>query len=206
VNNAGVTYYGPTAEMRTEHWETLLAVNLLAPVRLTSLLLPTLLARPEAHVLNVCSALGLIGMPRVAAYCTSKFGLVGYTESLRAECSRLGLGVTALCPGFVSTNLFQNALRSSAERKAKAPPKWVCTTPERVARAAVKAVRRNKRLVIVEPVARMMYATKRFAPALLDLLQSFGRRKRIAAKQATWVPIEKPATQPPAAFPHRRAA
>jgi NAD(P)-dependent dehydrogenase (short-subunit alcohol dehydrogenase family) len=61
VNNAGVTYYGSTAEMRPELWDAILDVNLRAPVRLTSMLLPTLLARPEAHVLNVCSAPSVVG-------------------------------------------------------------------------------------------------------------------------------------------------
>jgi short-subunit dehydrogenase len=206
VNNAGVTYYGPTADMRPEMWDAILDVNLRAPVRLTSMLLPTLLARPEAHVLNVCSALGLIAMPRVAAYCTSKFGLVGYSEALRAECGRLGLGVTALCPGFVSTNLFANALRPPSKSYAKSPPSWLCTTPERVARAAVKSVRRNRGLVIVEPVARAMLAAKRFAPGLLDLLQSLGRRKRMAAKELTWKPVVDQPPQPPAVEPTRRAA
>lgn len=186
VNNAGVTYYGSTAQMSAEHWDRLLEINLRAPIRLTSLLLPSLLARPEAHVLNVCSALGLIGMPKVAAYCTSKFGLVGYSESLRAECGRLGLGVTALCPGFVATNLFRNAVSVTAGREVKSPPGWACTTPERVARAAVKAIRRDRRFVVVEPVARVMVAVKRFAPGLLDFLQRFGRRKRVAQKRREW--------------------
>jgi short-subunit dehydrogenase len=113
------------------------------------------------------------------------------------------LGVTALCPGFVATNLFQNALRPTAEAEAKTPPRWLCTTPEKVASAAVKAVRRNRGLVIVEPVARAMYVAKRFAPSLLDFLHSIGRRKRIAAKELTWNPD---VDQPTEATPPRRAA
>lgn len=186
VNNAGITYYGPTPHMSAKEWEQLLEVNLRAPVQLTSMLLPSLLARPEAHVLNVCSALGLIGMPKVAAYCTSKFGLVGYSESLRAECGRLGLGVTALCPGFVTTNLFRNAVSATGGREVKSPPRWACTTPERVARAAVKAIQRDRRLVVVEPVARVMYAVKRFTPGVLDFLQRWGRGKRVAQKRREW--------------------
>ncbi|MEX2171118.1 MAG: SDR family oxidoreductase [Pirellulales bacterium] len=198
VNNAGVTYYGHTAQMPVEHWDYLIDVNLRAPVRLTSLLLPTLLARPEAHVLNICSILGLVGLPRVVAYSTSKFGLVGYSESLRAEYGRLGLGVTAICPGLVDTNLFRNARLPSGSKHTKRPPKWLCTTPQRVARAAVKALRRDQALVVVEPVARALYLLKRFAPGILDLAQRLGRRKRVARKQLTWVAaIEPAATAPP---------
>ena len=109
VNNAGITYYGDTAQMTAEHCEQLLAINLHAPIHFTRELLPTLCQRPEAHVLNVASFFGLIGTRHLSAYTSSKFGVVGFSESLRAEYGRRGLGVTALCPGFVDTRLFSSA-------------------------------------------------------------------------------------------------
>ena len=182
VNNAGITYYGHTDRMAADHWERLMRVNLLSHLQFTRELLPALLGRREAHVLNVCSVLGLIGMPKVTAYCTSKFAMVGFSESLRNEYGRVGMGVTALCPGFVTTNLFSNApLEQNAERH-KQPPRWICTTPEKVANAAVKAIYRNRRLVVMEPFARLMYAVKRFAPALLDFIFHFGREGRTERK------------------------
>lgn len=205
VNNAGITYYGHTALMPFEHWDKLIDVNLRAPVRLTSLLLPTLLERPEAHVLNICSVLGLVGMPRVTAYSTTKFGLVGYSECLRAEYGRLGLGVTAVCPGLVNTNLFRNAMLPSGSHHTKHPPKWLCTTPERVARAAVKGIRRDKGLVVVEPFARALFFLKRFVPGIIDLAQHVGRRKRVAQKQLTWVPMMEPLAPVPPNAPSRAA-
>ena len=190
VNNAGITYYGRTDRMSAAHWDRLMRVNLLSHIQFTRELLPSLLARREAHVLNVCSVLGVIGMPKVTAYCTSKFAMVGFSESLRNELGRQGLGVTALCPGFVSTNLFTNAPLEKSSEEHKLPPRWICTTPERVAQAAVKAIYRNRRLVTVEPFAKLMYATKRFAPWALDLLFHMGRRKRLAKKM---VELEKAA-------------
>lgn len=184
VNNAGITYYGKTERMAAEHWDRLVRINLLSHIQFTRELLPSLLARREAHVLNVCSVLGLIGMPKVAAYCASKFGMVGFSESLRNELGRQGLGVTALCPGFVRTNLFTNAPLEDQVDEHKLPPKAICTTPERVADAAVKAIYRNKRLVVIEPFARLMYATKRFAPWLMDGIFHLGRGKRVARKMA----------------------
>ncbi len=183
VNNAGITYYGYTHEMADEHWDQLLLVNLLGPGRLTRALLPSLIARPEAHILNVCSVLGLVGMPRVGAYCTSKFGMVGFSETLRAEYGRCGLGVTALCPGFVKTNLF-----SSAEPRpgagTKSPPAMICTTPERVAKVGIRAIRRNQAIVRAEPFSRVLYGLRQNFPTTLDWLLRFGRRKRVLKKQA----------------------
>jgi short-subunit dehydrogenase len=184
VNNAGITYYGKIERMAADHWDRLMRINLLSHMQFTRELLPSLLARREAHVLNVCSVLGLVGMPKVTAYCASKFGMVGFSEALRNELGRQGLGVTALCPGFVRTNLFTNAPLEAKAEEHKIPPKAITTTPERVANAAVKAIYRNRRLVVMEPFARLMYTTKRFAPWLLDGIFHLGRRKRVARKMA----------------------
>ena len=67
-----------------------MAINLLAPLQITRELLPTLLARGDAHILNVCSISGMVAGGRFSAYHTSKFGLVGFTEALRAEYNRQG--------------------------------------------------------------------------------------------------------------------
>lgn len=184
VNNAGITYYGKVERMAAEHWDTLMRVNLLSHIQFTRELLPSLLEREEAHVLNVCSVLGLVGMPKVAAYCASKFGMVGFSEALRNELGRYGLGVTALCPGFVRTNLFTNAPLEKSVEEHKTPPRIITTTPERVANAAIKAIYRNRRLVVIEPFARFMYGMKRFAPWLMDFIFHMGRRKRVARKMA----------------------
>jgi short-subunit dehydrogenase len=184
VNNAGITYYGRTHEMSTDHWDRLMQINLHAHLQFTRELLPSLLARREAHVLNVCSMFGLVGMPKLAAYCTSKFALVGFSDALRAEYGREGLGVTALCPGFVTTNLFTSAPLPENSKGPKVPPRFFCTTPERVARAAVKAIRHNRRLVVVEPFAKLLTLVKRYTPGLVDFLLHLGRRGRIERKMA----------------------
>ena len=79
VNNAGIGYYGRTEAMTAGQWDRLLAVNLSAPIQITRELLPSMLARDEAHILNMCSILGLVAFKRMAAYHTSKFALVGFS-------------------------------------------------------------------------------------------------------------------------------
>jgi short-subunit dehydrogenase len=184
VNNAGITYYGHTDRMAADHWDKLMRVNLLSHIQFTRELLPSLLSRTDAHIVNLCSILGLVGMPKVSAYVTSKFGMVGFSESLRNEFGRDGLGVTAVCPGFVTTNLFANAELARDQEEHKSPPRAICTTPERVANAVVKAIYRNRRMVVMEPFARLLYATKRFAPWLMDFIFHMGKRKRVARKTA----------------------
>jgi NAD(P)-dependent dehydrogenase (short-subunit alcohol dehydrogenase family) len=184
VNNAGITYYGPTVQMSAEHWDRVLRVNLHSHIQFTRELLPSLLQRREAHVVNVCSMFGLVGMPKLAAYSTAKFALVGFSESLRNEYGRDGLGVTALCPGFVDTNLFTSAPLGAKQKEHKVPPRIFRTTPKNVARAAVKAIRRNRRMVVMTPAAWFLVSAKRFVPGVMDLLFHLGRRKRVERKMA----------------------
>lgn len=178
VNNAGITYYGATDKMTAEHCEKLLAIDLHAPIHFIRALLPTLLDQPEAHVLNVASFFGLIGTRRLAAYTSSKFGMVGLSESLRAEYGRRGLGVTALCPGFVDTNLFATAPRGVDLDESKLPPRWMLTTPEKIANRAIKAIYRNQALVVLQPYAKLAYYGKRFFPGVIDWAHHLSRKKK----------------------------
>ncbi len=178
VNNAGITYYGQTAEMSADHCERLLAINLHAPIHFTRELLPSMLARPEAHVLNVASFFGLIGTRCLAAYTASKFGLVGFSESLRAEYGRKGLGVTALCPGFVDTQLFATAPLGSDRQQQKVPPKWMLTTPEKIAKRAVKAIHRNQAQVVMQPYAKLACLGKRLFPGVYDWANHLSRKRK----------------------------
>jgi short-subunit dehydrogenase len=180
VNNAGVAYYGTTHEMSHDQWRRVVAVNLAAPIQLTRELLPVLFERPEAHLLNMCSISGLVGSSRLAAYNATKFGLVGFTESLRAEYGPRGLGVTALCPGLVRTRIFESAM-TGGSKSAPRFPRWMTTSPERVAKGAVRAIRRNQGLVVITPQARFVWWVKRFTPWLLDRVQQFRRVRRPAA-------------------------
>lgn len=176
VNNAGIVYYMPTDKMTEEQWNRVLAINLLAPIQITRELLPTLLAQKEAHILNVCSLAGLVAGAKLAAYNVSKFGLQGFSESLRAEYGRTGLGVTSICPGFVKTNIYQSAEGGERAGRVHAPPSWLMKTPERVAVRAVRAIRNNKPLVIVTFLAHSLWVLKRLAPFLF--LRLFCRRQK----------------------------
>lgn len=172
VNNAGVTFYGPTETMTAERWRRIMAVNLLAPIQLVHELLPLLAAADEAHIVNVCSMFGVAPWRKAAAYQTSKYGLVGFTAALRAEFQREHFGITALCPGFVRTTLLDG---KAGDRAA---PTWISTTPEVVADRAISAIRRNRRMVLITPAAHFYWRFARFAPRLTDWLLREGWRRR----------------------------
>jgi len=184
VNNAGVGFYGPTETMTADQWDWLMAINVHAPIHLTRELLPTLLERPEAHIVNMASICGLVAGGRFCAYHTSKFAIVGFTEALRAEYGRQGLGVTCVCPGPVRTGLYRASPCGHTHKKTPEPPRWICTTPQHVAAAVVRGIYRDSRMIVLTPLAKMLFVLKRLTPGLLDTLQRFGRGKRLRKKAA----------------------
>lgn len=194
INNAGIAFYGRTTSMTDQQWDRLMAVNLDAPIQITRTLLPSMLQRPNAHIVNMCSIAGLVAGGRFAAYHVSKFGLIGFTEALRAEFGRKGLGVTAVCPGPVCTGLYE-AAEGDGKSKVPVPPRWASATPEAVARRTLKAIRRNRRQVVITPMAHALAALKRFAPGVIDFANTFSR-KRLKATLPWTRRRPKPAPQP----------
>lgn len=194
INNAGLCYYGPMMRMTAEHREDIMAVNLLAPIHLTHALLPLLSAQGDAHVVNICSMFGLVTYRKAAIYQASKFGLVGFTEALRAEYAGTGLGFTAVCPGFVrGTDFFQSMEHAGPHKRDRTPPAWLCCTPQQVARRTVRAMQRNSALVVMTPLARLLWWVKRLSPWLVDAFMQWtwghsARRKRrlqVSSEQQT---------------------
>lgn len=189
INNAGVVYYGPTENMSQSQWDWVMSINLLAPIQITQQMLPSLLQRPDAHVVNMCSISGLVAGGRLSAYHTSKFGLIGFTEALRAEYGRRGLGVTAICPGPVTTRLYEDGISGRAEKRVPNPPAWLCASPERVASVTLKAILRDRRQVLITPLAHFLFQLKRFVPGLIDFANRFSssrlKRRFLGARRTT---------------------
>jgi 3-oxoacyl-[acyl-carrier protein] reductase len=156
INCAGIAYY--------------------APIRLIDALLPVMLSRDEAHILNVCSLFGLIPGRRLAAYQTTKFGLIGFTQALRCEYARYGLGVTALCPGVTRTAMLETAERGIPDKALPVPSGWFITTPERVAARGIDAIRRNRGLVVVSAFAHLSWWATRLSPGLVGWISREGWR------------------------------
>ncbi|MCJ2061807.1 SDR family oxidoreductase [Methylobacterium sp. J-088] len=127
INNAGVALGGRFDETHLEDFEWLMDINLRAVVRMCHAFLPMLKARPAAQIVNLSSLFGLIAPPGQVAYCTSKFGVRGFSEALRHEYAGTGLGVTVVHPGGVATAISRNA------RGRRQP-----TDPDAAKRAAVE--------------------------------------------------------------------
>jgi short-subunit dehydrogenase len=151
VNNAGVVFGGPFLAVTMEKHLATVSVNLSGVLAMTHAFLPDLLTRPAGHVVNIASAAAVIALPMAASYAASKWAVLGFSESLREELRELGhrhVGVTAVCPGYITTGLFAGA------RPARLTG-WL--DAETVAAAVVRAVKRNREFVMLPWQARLLY-------------------------------------------------
>ncbi|HMC10052.1 MAG TPA: hypothetical protein VKH44_02135, partial [Pirellulaceae bacterium] len=101
---------------------------------------------------------------------------------------RHGLGVTALCPGPVLTDLYKSSGCGYANRETPHPPAWICTTADRVADKTVRAIYRNHAITLVGAAAYLLYYSKRFAPSVFYAMHGIGRAKNLQNKLSEVVP------------------
>ena len=105
INNAGWGKRAPVVRANIADWDQTLRLNLRAPMILAQRLLPAMVAKGEGAVINIGSVSGKSGEADGAAYSASKFGLIGFTQSLYEEVREFGIKVAVILPGFVNTPL-----------------------------------------------------------------------------------------------------
>lgn len=105
VNNAGVMYLEPVAEADLKRWRRMLELNVLSLIASTQAALQGMRARRDGHIVNISSVAGRVANPNSGAYAATKFGVVGFSESLRREVYKDNIRVTVIEPGLVDTEL-----------------------------------------------------------------------------------------------------
>jgi butyryl-CoA dehydrogenase len=109
-NNAGVALLsGKFADTTMTDFDWLLSINLLGVVRMTHAFLPYMQTQNAGHIVNISSLFGLIGVVQQSAYCTAKFAVKGFTDTLRAELANTNISVTCVHPGGIKTNIANSA-------------------------------------------------------------------------------------------------
>jgi len=118
-NNAGVSLIRNTVDLDERDWDTHMEVNLKGVFLFSREVARYMVARGKGgRIINTASYLGKIGAPGLAHYCATKFGVVGFTQSLAAELGRHKITVNAVCPGDVDTPMMEREWKSHAEKHA----------------------------------------------------------------------------------------
>jgi meso-butanediol dehydrogenase/(S,S)-butanediol dehydrogenase/diacetyl reductase len=110
VNNAGVIRIGPVIAFSEEDWDLVLDVNLKGTFLCTKAVAPHMMQRRRGRIINLSSIAGKRGSAITSAYCASKFGIIGFTQSMAAELAGADITVNAICPGEVDTHMWRDIL------------------------------------------------------------------------------------------------
>ncbi|HEY1014312.1 MAG TPA: SDR family NAD(P)-dependent oxidoreductase, partial [Herpetosiphonaceae bacterium] len=171
VNNAGVSLVGTFAEVTLEEFRWLIEINFLAVVGLTKGFLPTLLAQPQAQIVNISSIFGIIAPAEQTAYAASKFAVRGFSESLRHELAGTNVGVTVVHPGGIKTAIATSARIAAAADARLATAAMneftesaLRTPPEAAAAAIVGAIQRRAKRLLIGADAQALAAVQRLFP------------------------------------------
>ncbi len=163
VNNAAIESAGAFLSADAATLAETIETNLTAPVQLTRLVLPGMLARGRGHVVSLASLAGKKGTPYNAVYSATKAGLIEWTHALRIELGTEPISLSVICPGYVTT------VGMFARFGIVAPRSLGSCTPEQVADAVLRAVRHDRAELIVNSMpVRPLLALNALWPGLGD--------------------------------------
>jgi NAD(P)-dependent dehydrogenase (short-subunit alcohol dehydrogenase family)/pimeloyl-ACP methyl ester carboxylesterase len=187
VNNAGIGMAGRFLETTPEHWDNILSVNLRGVLNGSRAFGTQMVDRGQGGtIINVSSAAAFLPSKSMIAYGTTKAAVLAFSESLRADLADEGITVTAVCPGFVNTNIAKSTVyagmsadqQERARQKADAAYRRRNYTPEATAKAIVKAVKTGPPVLPIAAESRVGYAMRRISPSLLRLFARYDLRRQ----------------------------
>ncbi|MBI9073773.1 MAG: SDR family oxidoreductase [Desulfatibacillum sp.] len=183
-NNAGVSMGGEVRDMTSQHFAGILDVNLSGVIYGTLAAYEVMIRQGFGHIVNTASYYGLVPLPLSTPYNTSKFAVVGFSTSLRAEAAGLGVKVSVVCPGYIQTDLIKDGVlvRSTPEDAlAQVPFKLYSVT--KAARKIIRGINRNQAVIVFPLHARLLWWITRIHPEVLPfasqwMVRRFRRRYR----------------------------
>ncbi len=175
LNCAGIAQASTVEDLTYDDIERVMRVNFWGMVYSTKAFLPHLIEKGRGNIMNISSIFGVIGVPQQSAYCSSKFGIRGFTESLAHELKDSEIVISSVHPGGIKTNIArtmklpQDTTLEERERVAERFDEFAINTAEYAAKVIIKGMRSGKRRILIGRDARMMDRIQRLMPS------SYGR-------------------------------
>ena len=183
VNNAGVATSGDFLSTPVEDWNWVFGINVMGVVHGCKAFGLRMAEQGGGHIVNIASAAGYYAAPEMSAYSASKHAVMGLSESLRLEMAEFGIGVSAICPGVINTNIVSAMRTNGAMVQSQGKVVDIYRKrnygPEKVAEAIAEAVIHNRAVVPVSPEAWVLYAGKRMLPGVMDVVQRTSLFRRL---------------------------
>lgn len=190
VNNAGVGVIGTFDQLSIEDFEWLIGINLWGVIYGCHAFLPVLKQQSSAHIVNISSVFGLVGVPEQTAYTASKFAVRGFTESLRHELADTSVAVSCVHPGGIKTNIVRNARIGETtpqewkNQGARFFDKVAHTTPEEAAEVIVKGIKsKNPKILIGKDAKTINLVSRLFPTNYLGILERLNGHKMSLRKK-----------------------
>jgi len=162
IHNAGIINYGYFWEIPYNQWESLININLLAPMWLSQLFLPDMIQRKSGHIVFMCSLAGIAATSLGSPYSASKFGIRGFAMALSGEMKDKGLQTTIIYPSWVKTNLLKSPEFGSARLKGLSS--FLAEDPDKVVKESIEGIRKNKLHVYPGRFAKIVSQVAKLTP------------------------------------------
>jgi short-subunit dehydrogenase len=170
-NNAGIAWGGDTELLTLDQWNAIIDVNIRGVVHGVAAAYPVMLRQGHGHIINTASMAGLTAAGQITSYVMTKHAVVGLSLALRSEAVSRGVGVLAVCPGAVETPILdKGAIGGFVGRDYYLRGQGMKTgyDPDHLARDTLKAIKRNKALLVAPKQAYASWVFARLAPGLLQ--------------------------------------
>lgn len=169
INNAGISMRALFADVEISVLKKVMDVNFWGTVYCTKYALSHI-RETKGTIVGISSIAGFHGLPGRTAYSASKFAMQGFLESVRIENMKTGVNVLILSAGFTSSNIRKMALDAHGNPQGETPRnEEKLTSPEKVAKNVIRAIRKNKRNRIMTLEGQLMVFFQRIIPRLVDI-------------------------------------
>jgi NAD(P)-dependent dehydrogenase (short-subunit alcohol dehydrogenase family) len=172
VNNAGVSVTGSVEEQSLEDFEWLIGINFWGVVYGCKFFIPYLKREEEAHIVNLSSVFGIVGLPSQASYNMSKFAVRGLSEALHGELADTQVGISCVHPGGIRTNIVRDGRVANESDRAGLIERFerAGSPPEKAAAKIVRGIERNQLRVRIRPETYVVDWMKRLFPTFTHTL------------------------------------
>ena len=172
-NNAGIVWGGDSELLTLDQWNAIIDVNIRGVVHGVAAAYPLMVRQGRGHIVNTASMAGLTAAGQITSYVMTKHAVVGLSLALRSEAAAHGVGVLVVCPSAVETPILdKGAVGGFVGRDYFLQGQGVKTAydPDRLARDTLRAIERNKALLVKPRIAHAQWLFARLAPTLMNRL------------------------------------
>lgn len=177
-NNAGIGIAADVRDVSLDEWNRIIDINLKGVIHGVMAAYPIMARQGFGHIVNTSSLSGLVGFPTGAPYAMTKAAVVSLSRDLRIEGRDLGVRVTALCPGFIDTKIYENATAVGvAQDKVRRMVPFKMISADEAARLTLDGVRRNEAVIVFPRYGRILWWMSFLLPSRLEAKSLAGVRR-----------------------------